>query len=118
MDTLMTSLIHLASKGPTINLILMVLGTLLPFLVGMFLSRRNTIRYGGLVYKILGGLMLQKRIHTPAIDFASKLLLMIRSTFVDLSFGIYLESRTDLSKKEKEKKVLEFLTLTQSGKKS
>lgn len=91
----------------------LVVGSLVPAILSMALPRGGTVKFGMSVYKMLGMALGQKRathIGIPASTW-SKLLLVIRTTFTDLSFGIYIASREDLSAEDRKKKVDEYLTM-------
>jgi hypothetical protein len=99
-------------KQAIINLIIFIAGFVIPILFGMMLPRRKTVGYGRVIYRFMGTLMLQKRVHTLPTSILATIVTVIRSTFVDISYGVYIESRTDLTSEEKESKIQEFLNLT------
>jgi len=94
-----------------INLILIILGTILPPVLGMLLPRKRTIQYGIAINKFLGTIFFQKRVfkYKGTESIWQKLGETIQTTFQDLSFGVYISGRTDLTKKEKQKKIDEYL---------
>jgi hypothetical protein len=90
-----------------------LIGSIIPALISMIMPRKGTVKFGVMVYKVLGMALGQKRatqIGIPAGAW-STLLLVIRTTFTDLSFGIYIASRDDISNEDQEKKIDEYLTL-------
>jgi len=94
------------------TILVFVCGTLLPLFIGLILPRRKTVGYGRLVYKLLGTLLLQKRLHNIPASVLGSIINMLRATFVDFSFGIYIESRTDLSVEDKTSKIEEYISIT------
>ena len=110
-----SSLINLIThpNGKTFSyLAIFLAGLIIPVLIGIILPRRKTIVYGRIIYKFLGNCLAQTRIQEISGSTFQSLGAVIRSTFVDLSFGIYIESRSDLSDTDKEKKIQEYLDLT------
>jgi len=94
-----------------VNLALILAGSILPSLIGMILPRKKTIQYGMVINRFLGTVFLQKRsFKSPAAESLwQRLGLTIQTTFQDLSFGVYLDGRKDLTKEEKDKKITEYL---------
>lgn len=92
MDSLITQLSHIPlDKLNWTYIIVLILGSGIPIVIGMILPRKGTVGYGRFLYKWIGGLLVQKRIHPITGGLINGLLTTIRSTFVDLSFGVYLE---------------------------
>ena len=83
-----------------------------PIFIGTILPRRKTIGYGRLIYKFFKVALAQKRIHIIPSTIVQNIIIVLRSTFVDLSYGIYIESRTDLTPEEQEKKIDEYIQTT------
>jgi len=91
-----------------------VIGVVIPYIIGMALPRRKTIQYGMAINRWVGRIFLQKRAtNLPIVsDNAwSKLGHAIRTTFVDLSFGVYLDSRKDFTQEQVNQKINEYLAL-------
>lgn len=91
----------------------LIVGILVPAIISAFFSRKGTVKFGILIYKFLGSMMLQKRatcLKIPSTKFG-QILYSIRTTFVDLSFGVYIASRKDLSSDEQNKKIDDYLHL-------
>jgi hypothetical protein len=95
-----------------VTIISIIIGSVLPSLIGMILPRKNTVQYGMSIYKIIGTIFLQKRGYNLVVgtDVLSRLIAVIRTTFVDLSFGVYLASREDLTKEVVDQKIEEYLS--------
>ena len=114
MDTILQSLnnfiIHVTSS-PTTNLVLVIIGSLLPSIIGIVLPRRQTITYGMFINKFIGTIFLQKRrFQAPAAENLWEALgHAIQTTFQDLSFGVYLDGREDLSSDDKKAKIEDYL---------
>ena len=106
MDSLIASITH---PG---NLVIFFAGLIIPVLIGIILPRKKTIGYGRILFRFLGTCLAQTRIQEAPASLLQSILLVIRSTFVDLSFGVYIESRTDMSETNKGQKVEEYLNLT------
>jgi hypothetical protein len=96
-----------------VTIISIIIGSVLPSLIGMILPRKNTVQYGMSIYKIIGTIFLQKRGYNLVVgtDVLSRLIAVIRTTFVDLSFGVYLASREDLTKEVVDQKIEEYLSV-------
>lgn len=93
----------------------LIVGILVPAIISAFFSRKGTVKFGILIYKFLGSMMLQKRatcLKIPSTKFG-QILYSIRTTFVDLSFGVYIASRKDLSSDEQSKKIDDYLSLAE-----
>jgi hypothetical protein len=113
MDSLITMVTGVINHNTSlINLIIFIIGFFIPALIGMVLPRQKTIGYGRIIYRLFGTMLAQKRLHMMPDNIWQTFLTLVRSTFVDMSYGVYIESRVDLSKEEKEKKIQEYLDLT------
>jgi hypothetical protein len=88
-----------------------ILGTILPLLIGLFLTRKRTVGYGRWITKTIGKILLQKRIFGIPIptNLKDALLMHLQSTMQDIAFGIGIEGRTDLTPEQKQEKVNEYL---------
>jgi hypothetical protein len=90
----------------------MVIGSMLPIVLGLVLPRKHTIQYGRAINKFLGLFLLQKRVfgraYIPA-NILQAITLTIQTTFQDVSFGVYVDSRKDLTEEERIKKIAEYL---------
>lgn len=88
-----------------------VVGTLIPTIIALILPRRKTISFGMAIYDLVGGTMLQKRAHNIPLPQSrwQKLRLVLRSTFADAAFGVYVASRKDWSRDQKEAKIKEYI---------
>jgi hypothetical protein len=116
MDSLMIALnslmkTNVAGGMDVSTLLIMSAGTLIPILVGILLPRKKTIQYGMLINKTLGLALLQKR-HFGNIptNIIQEVIATFQTTFQDVSFGVYIDARKDLSPEEKQKKIDEYLT--------
>jgi len=109
MDSLLVALYKGTVTSSTFWLVVvnLVVGSFIPALVSMFLPRKKTIQFGIMIYRVVGAFLLQKR--NPKISEGKwgKLVHFVQTTFVDLSFGIYLGSRTDFSEEQIEAKITE-----------
>lgn len=96
----------------TIGLSVLV-GSVLPALISLALPRHRTVQFGRAVYKAFKIVLLQKRATQLGVPMGawSKLLMVVRTTLTDLSFGIYIESREDMADQEKLQKESEYLNL-------
>lgn len=116
MDSVMVvvnSIAGLVKNNASFSSILLVLiGFILPAVIGMILPRRKTIGYGRFIYKSLGIFLAQKRLNTSPTHPLLNILNVLRTTFIDMSYGVYIESRTDLSKEDVDKKIEEYIALT------
>ena len=115
MSHLITNLLLLlhtpvCGKITVLNIILMVTGTLVPIILGLILPRKRTIHYGMWINKTLGLALLQRR-HFGSMpqNVTQGIIATIHTTFQDVSFGVYIDARQDLSPEEKEKKINEYL---------
>jgi len=92
-------------------IIALLIRTVLPAVLAMVFPRHYTVRYGMALYQFVGHLMAQKRASLLRVngDALSRFFFVVRTTFVDLSFGVYIASRDDLSKQDKETKIKEYL---------
>jgi len=89
-------------------------GTLFPVILGMVLPRKRTIHYGMLINKTLGLALLQKRVFKNCSipnNILANIILTIQTTFQDVSFGVYLDSRKDITDEEKNKRIEEYIKL-------
>ena len=95
-------------------LVAIAVGTFFPVLVGIILPRRHTIGYGRAINKFLGLALLQKRVYgkVDVTNMFQAIILTIQATFQDVSFGVYIDSRKDLTEEEKKKKTEEYLGVT------
>lgn len=101
---------HVAGKLSVIHILILCVGTLFPILLGMVLPRRRTIQYGMWINKTLGLALLQKRLfRSVPSNIAEGIIHAIQTTFQDVSFGVYIDARKDLTLKEKQKKINEYL---------
>ena len=89
----------------------------IPLIIGFFLPRRQTIKYGMIIYNSIGFLLMQCRHYKLSLptNLISNALLVVRTTFTDLSFGVYLASRIDLTREEIAQKIKEYLTVPQDS---
>ena len=96
-----------------ITLLSLIIGSLIQTVLGMVLPRPGTVKLGMTLYKMFEMALGQKRATRLGIPAGtwSRLLMVIRTTFTDLSFGIYIASREDLSIEDRKKKVDEYLTM-------
>jgi len=92
-------------------IIALLVGTILPATLALIFPRHLTVRYGMALYRFVGHIMAQKRASLLKVngDALSRLLYVVRTTFVDLSFGVYIASRGDFSDKDREEKIKEYL---------
>jgi len=92
-------------------IIALLVGTVLPAVLALIFPRHLTVQYGMALYRFVGFIMAQKRASLLKVngDSLSRLLYVIRTTFVDLSFGVYIASRGDLTEKDKNEKITEYL---------
>ena len=113
MDTLMV-LLHTKVVGGInlLHILSVVFGAILPALLGMVMPRRATVKYGMLINKIFGLILLQKRIFKAGVPANPVLgyLQALQTTFQDVSFGIYIDSRQDMSADQKQKKIDEYFS--------
>ena len=90
-----------------------LMGSVIPAIITMLLPRSGTVKFGMFVYKAMGLAFGQKRatqIGIPAGAWGN-FLLMIRTTFTDLSFGIYIASREDLNEETRQEKIEKYFDL-------
>ena len=90
-----------------------IIGSMIPTVISMILPRAGTVKFGMTLYKLLGGALGQKRATNIGISAGSwsNFLMMVRTTFTDLSFGVYIASREDMAEDVKKTKIDEYLTL-------
>lgn len=119
MDTLLTNIqvllsIHVIGSIKILHLLNISIGILLPIIFGLILPRRKTVQYGMLINKTLGLALLQKRIFRGMSipeDIIGAIVTNVQTTFQDVSFGVYIDSRKDITPEEKQKKIDEYLTV-------
>ena len=103
---------HVIGQVNILHLLAMAIGSMVPIVVGLVLPRKHTIQYGRVINKFLGMILLQKRIfggaNIPA-NILQAITLAIQTTFQDVSFGVYVDSRKDLTEEERIKKIEEYL---------
>jgi len=115
MDTLLTTIAELLGKDVigsinVLNILSLGAGSLIPFIVGMILPRSKTVQYGRLMNSFLGKLLLQKRVYGKIpTNIVEGLIQTVQTTFQDISFGVYIDSRKDITPEDKKKKVAEYL---------
>jgi hypothetical protein len=116
MDTLIFNALqtlqtHLIGGVKLSHVLVMLVGSLIPVLFGLILPRKRAIQYGIAVNKFLGMALLQKRYFKAPVtnNILQALVLSVQTTFQDVSFGVYLDSRKDLTKEDREKKITEYL---------
>lgn len=104
---------HSLTGGYTGTGVTLLAGILLPILIGMILPRRYTILYGAMINGWVGKILGQRRASfiSRGMGIWGIFLHTIQTTFVDLSFGIYISSREDFSKEQKAQKIEEYLKL-------
>lgn len=124
MDTLFTHVkifleTSIFGKIQIIHLLSVFGGVLIPILFGLILPRKRTVQYGILINRILGLALLQKRVFKN-FDLPDNIIeaiaLAVQTTFQDISFGVYIDSRKDLTPEDKQKKIKEYLTPEKSTK--
>lgn len=117
MDTVTTVIIsvlqtHLVAGVKVSHLVVLLLGSLFPVVVGLVLPRKHTIQYGISINKFLGLFLLQKRIFGGANipgNILQGITQAIQTTFQDVSFGVYIDSRKDLTEEQRKQKIDEYL---------
>ena len=116
MDTLTTVIInvlqtHLIAGVKISHLVVLLLGSLFPVVIGLILPRRHTIQYGISINKFLGLALLQKRIFGTNIpgNIIQGIIQAVQTTFQDVSFGVYIDSRKDLTEEQRKQKIEEYL---------
>jgi hypothetical protein len=116
MDTLLSILAQssslltgLSGKYSFISLIVIIICGA----ISLFLPRRLTVKYGMLIYKAVGTIFLQKRATFLKINDGlwSRVGTVLRTTFVDLSYGVYLASREDLKEEEIQQRIEGYINL-------
>jgi hypothetical protein len=115
MDTLLMQLngiltTHVVGKISLWHVLAIGAGSLIPVIIGIILPRKKTIQYGILINKTLGLALLQKR-HFGSVptNIIESIIATIQTTFQDMSFGVYIDARKDLSSEEKQNKISEYL---------
>ena len=95
------------------HFIVLLFGIILPVLIGLVLTRRKTIQYGMFINKFVGAILLQKRlfgkIPEPEKSFLQTMIENFQTTLQDISYGIYIDSRKDITDEDKQKKINEYL---------
>ena len=117
MDSLLVTISGLLGKDVIGNInVLHILslgaGSLIPFLVGMILPRKKTVQYGMLMNSFLGKIMFQKRVYGKVVipaNIVEAIIHTVQTTFQDISFGVYIDSRTDITPEDKQKRIDEYL---------
>lgn len=115
MDTLMVALnqimhTQVVGKLNIFHFLMVACGTLFPIVIGLVLPRKKTIRYGMLINKTIGLALLQRRIFKSIpTNILSSIVAAVQTTFQDVSFGVYLDARKDLTAEEKTAKIQEYL---------
>jgi len=116
MDTLTIAImnalqIHLVGGVKVSHLLMMLMGLLIPIVLGLVLPRRHTVQYGIAINKFLGVSLLQKRIfggtNIPA-NIVQAIIQAVQTTFQDVSFGVYIDSRKDLTEEQRKRKIEEY----------
>lgn len=109
MDSLLVALYKSTVTSSTFWLIVvnLIVGSFIPAMISLFLPRRKTIQFGIMIYRVVGAFLLQKRFPKISEGKWGRLVHFVQTTFVDLSFGIYLGSRADLSTEQIEVKIKE-----------
>lgn len=115
MDTLTTVIInvlqtHLVGGVKISHLLILLIGSIFPVIVGLILPRIHTIQYGIAINKFLGGVLLQKRAFNVSIP--GSIIHTIQTTFQDISFGVYIDSRKDLTEDQRKQRIEEYLGQT------
>ena len=117
MDSLLVTVSGILGKNVIGNInVLHILslgaGSLIPFIIGLVLPRKKTIQYGMFMNSFLGTIMFQKRcfgkICVPE-NIVEAIIQTVQTTFQDISFGVYIDSRKDITPEEKQKKIDEYL---------
>ncbi|MBE3087009.1 MAG: hypothetical protein IMZ64_12430 [Bacteroidetes bacterium] len=113
MDTLIIQVLqaHLVGGIKVSHVLVMLAGSLIPVLFGIILPRKRSIQYGMAINKFLGLALLQKRCFKTPLpnNILQAIICSVQTTFQDVSFGVYLDSRKDLSKEDRENKIIEYL---------
>lgn len=106
------ALLHMQVAGVTVqNILIAAAGTLVPIIFGLVLPRRRTVQYGMWINRTLGMALLQKRNAKAASQGIIHIILAnIQWTFQDMSFGVYIDARQDLTPEEKQQKIEEYLS--------
>lgn len=117
MDSLLVTLSSILGtdvigKVKVLHILSLGVGSMIPFLVGILLPRKNTIHYGMLMNSFLGKIMFQKRVYGKLVipaNVVEAIIHTVQTTFQDISFGVYIDSRTDITPEERQKKIDEYL---------
>jgi hypothetical protein len=117
MDTVTTLIMnalqtHIVGGVKLSHVVVMLMGSLIPVLVGIALPRKQTVGYGISINKFLGLFLLQKRIfggaNIPA-NILQAITTAIQTTFQDVSFGVYIDSRKDITEEERKQRIEDYL---------
>ena len=113
MDSLTTVIInvlqtHLVGGVKISHLLILLMGSIFPVIIGLVLPRMRTIQYGIAINKFIGGVLLQKRI---TVYIPGSITHTLQTTFQDISFGVYIDSRKDLTEEQRKQKIEEYLGL-------
>jgi hypothetical protein len=114
IQTLIYTLIQYGQHHPVIVCIISAgIGVFFPALMALLFPRRRTVNFGIFIYNSLGLFLLQKRPHYLIVsdNVWSRIGFVIRTTFADLSFGVYIASREDFDKEEKQEKIEEYIAI-------
>ena len=105
---------HVVGNMNVLNVLTMAAGAIIPIIFGLALPRKNTVGYGRWINRTLGLALLQRR-HLPNMpsNIIEIIIANIQTTFQDISFGVYIDARKDLTPEEKQKKVDEYLNTIQ-----
>ena len=100
-------------KPMKLQILSIVLGFVIPSVITMALPRSGTIKFGIWLYRGLGTLLGQKRATQIGIPPTAlhNLLMVIRTTFTDLSFGVYIASREDFTPEVRQQKIDEYMKM-------
>jgi hypothetical protein len=113
MDTLLINALqaHLVGGVKVSHILVMLAGSFIPILLGIILPRKRSVQYGMAINKFIGMALLQKRYFKAPLpdNILQAIIRTVQTTFQDVSFGVYLDSRRDLSKEERDKKITEYL---------
>lgn len=113
MDTLIFNALqaHLVGGVKLSHIMVMFAGSLIPILLGIILPRKRTVQYGMVINRFLGLALLQKRLFKTAAPshILGAIMHSIQTTFQDVSFGVYIDSRKDITEEERKQKIDEYL---------
>jgi uncharacterized membrane protein YdfJ with MMPL/SSD domain len=95
------------------HIIVLIIGMLLPVLIGLLMTRKMTVKYGIFINKIVGLILLQKKIvgQIPKAEqnFFKKAVVSFQTTLQDIAFGIYAGSLKNESADDLQKKINDYL---------